>query len=513
MFDFGMSLMAGINRIIREGGKDHLTECEFMRRELNHFLHSPERRMMLAGESYFLGDQDIRLKERTAIGEDGQPHPVHNLPNSRLEDNQYRKMVLQKANYLTGKPVSMQSDDAAYLDALKTIFNAGWDRKLRGITESALNEGIAWVFPTYAADGHFVLRVFPGYEICPGWADSEHEVLEYAYRIYPVEVYEGKTITKTIWKIEVYTPNGIDYYETNGYGMEPVPCDPWHQDYLVITDEDGHEEGYNWSRIPLVPFRANRYETPLIKGVKSLQDAINTILSNFSDNMQEDTRNTILVLVNYDGENLGSFRQNLATYGAVKVASVDGVQGDVKTLQVAVNAENYKAILEILKKAIIENCMGYDAKDDRLSGTPNEMNIQSMYNDIDMDANSMETEFQASLEQLLWFVKAHLANIGAGSFDDSRVSFIFNRSVMMNQAEQINNARNSAGIISDETIMAHHPWVTDVAEEMERLQKQKEENLTQYGFGAGNPFEGKQKKDDVDEDDADKDDVDEDEEQ
>lgn len=75
--------------------------------------------------------------------------------------------------------------------------------------------------------------------------------------------------------------------------------------------EDGHEEGYNWPRIPLVPFRANRYETPLIKGAKSLQDAINTILSNFSDNMQEDTRNTILVLVNYDGENLGSFRQNL----------------------------------------------------------------------------------------------------------------------------------------------------------------------------------------------------------
>ncbi len=61
--------------------------------------------------------------------------------------------------------------------------------------------------------------------------------------------------------------------------------------------EVGHEEGYNWSRIPLVPFRANRYETPLIKGAKSLQDAINTILSNFSDNMQEDTRNTILEIL------------------------------------------------------------------------------------------------------------------------------------------------------------------------------------------------------------------------
>lgn len=30
--------------------------------------------------------------------------------------------------------------------------------------------------------------------------------------------------------------------------------------------------------------------------------------------------------------------------------------------------------------------MGFDAKDDRLSGNPNQMNIQSMYSDIDTDA-------------------------------------------------------------------------------------------------------------------------------
>ncbi len=487
MFEFGFAQMANINRIIREGGKDYLTDREFMQRELNRFINSPQRRLMIEGENYFLGDMDIRFKQRTAIGADGQPQPVNNLPNSRLKDNQYRKMVQQKVNYLVGKPLSMQSEDAAYIDALGTIFNAGWNRKLRSIAEGALNEGITWAFPTYEADGHFVIRIFPGYEICPEWADAEHEVLEYAYRIYPVKLYEGKVIERTVWKVEVYTESGIEFFESNGYSMNLVPCEPWHQDYMLITDEDGHQEGYNWSRIPLIPFRANRYETPLIKSAKSLQDAINTILSNFSDNMQEDTRNTILVLVNYDGENLGSFRQNLSTYGAVKVTSVDGVQGDVKTLQVSVNADNYKAILEILKKAIVENCMGYDAKDDRMSGTPNEMNIQSMYNDIDMDANTMEVEFQAALEQLLWFVKAHLANTGVGNFEDSQVSFVFNRNMMMNQSELINNARNSEGIISDETILAHHPWVTDVAAELERVKKQKEKNMEEYGFGSGIP--------------------------
>ena len=84
--------------------------------------------------------------------------------------------------------------------------------------------------------------------------------------------------------------------------------------------------------------------------VKSLQDGLNLITSNFQNVMEEDTRNTILVLVNYDGEKLGDFRRNLAQYGAVKVRTVDGAPGDLKTLQVEVNADNYKAIIEILQR-------------------------------------------------------------------------------------------------------------------------------------------------------------------
>ena len=87
-----------------------------------------------------------------------------------------------------------------------------------------------------------------------------------------------------------------------------------------------------------------------------------------------------------------------------------GSEGGVDTLQIEVNAENYKVLLSLLKDAIIENARGYDAKDDRMSGNPNQMNIQSMYSDIDLDANGIEMEFQASMEELLWFVNQHLAN-------------------------------------------------------------------------------------------------------
>ena len=34
-----------------------------------------------------------------------------------------------------------------------------------------------------------------------------------------------------------------------------------------------------------------------------------------------------------------------------------------------------------------------------------------------------------------------------------------------------------ANVISDETIVANHPWVTDAVEEMDKLKKQKEEAM------------------------------------
>jgi SPP1 family phage portal protein len=197
--------------------------------------------------------------------------------------------------------------------------------------------------------------------------------------------------------------------------------------------------------------------------------------------MEEDTRNTILVLMNYDGQNLGEFRRNLAQYGAVKVKTVDGSGGDLKTLQIEVNSENYKAILEIFKKAIIENAMGYDAKDDRLAGNPNQMNIQSMYSDIDLDANGMETEYQAAFEELLWFINCHFANMGIGDFEGEEVDIIFNRDMLISESEIIANCQASVGLLSDETIIAQHPWVDDPQAELERVKKQREENMEQYG--------------------------------
>ncbi|MDE6029990.1 MAG: phage portal protein, partial [Oscillospiraceae bacterium] len=398
---------------------------------------------------------------------------------NRIIDNQYAKLINQKANYLLGQPIAFNSENKHYAELVRQVLDKRFMRTMKSAGKAMLNGGIAWLYPYYTETGELAFRLFPAYEILPFWKDSEHTVLDCAVRLYEVAGYEGRTPV-VVEKVEVYDLNGIHRYILRGGTLEPdTDIEQPTEFYVRAADKSGKELGLNWAKIPLIPLKYNESEIPLLKRVKSLQDGINIMLSDFENNMQEDARNTILVLTNYDGTNLGEFRRNLATYGAVKVRSDGDSRGGVETLEVSVNADNYKAVIDIFKKALIENGMGYDAKDDRLSGNPNQMNIQSMYSDIDLDANEMETELQAAFEDILWFVNAHLANSGEGSFDGERVEVIFNRDILINETEAISNCVQSVGLLSDETVISQHPWIDDPAAEMARLEKQRENSMTQ----------------------------------
>jgi len=463
-----------VSNFILQGVHSRMTDREFLEKEIQKWEGSPKRVLQIKGFLYYENEHDILMRRRTMIGADGKLQVVENLPNNLNIDNQYAKMVNQKTNYLFGQPITFSGDNDQYIELLKKVFNKKFMKIIKNSGKYAYNGGIAWLYPYYNEKGEFSFRLFPAYEILPFWKDNEHTELDFAVRMYIVIGYEGTTPT-IIKKVEVYDLDGVHRFIYDRGKLIPDIVNNESPDvpHVTMIDGQGNVTGFNWSRIPLIPLKVNESETPLLKKVKSLQDGINIMLSDFENNMQEDARNTILIIKNYDGENLGEFRKNLATFGAVKVRNDDSQKGGVETLEITVNSDNYKAILELFKKALIENAMGYDAKDDRLSGNPNQMNIQSMYSDIDIDANDTETEYQAAFDEILWFVNAHFANTGQGNFDGEEVEVIFNRDILINETEAIDNCVKSQGLLSDETIISMHPWVDDPQKEMERLEEQR----------------------------------------
>ena len=460
-----------VNAIINRDANTIMSNERLLEKEIQKFLASPVRADMITGEAYFMGDHDILKRKRTVIGEGGKIKTVDNLPNNKLVDNQYGKMVDQKNNYIFSKQITFSGKNEKYIDELIKIFGSKFQRTLKGIGEDCLNGGIAWLYVYCDNKGELAFKRFKPYEVLPFWKDSEHTELDFVVRIYNIDSYEGEKEV-VITKVEVYTDEGIQRYVLDGLRLIEDVEKPTE---TYLTTNKG--ENFNWERIPVIPFKQNSKEIPLIKRVKSLQDALNAVRSDFLNNMQEDARNTVLVLKNYDGTDLGEFRKNLTTFGAVKVRYDGDVKGGIESLKIDVNSDNYIVICDMLKKAIVENARGYDARDERMSNNPNQMNLMSMYNDIDLDADGMETEFKAAFEELIWFVNTYLSNTGKGDFKNEKVEVIFNRDRLINETDVINNCKSSLDIISDETVVSMHPWVTDVKGEIEKLKKQREEQI------------------------------------
>lgn len=449
-----------------------LRELELLIKE---HLESQRFKDMETADRYYSFNHDILKRVRKAIGANGELVPINNLPNNKIIDNMYADMVDQKTNYLLSKNLSLSSKDKDYLKSLNVIFNSKFLKLIKSLGKDAYKYGISFMYIFYNEKGEMKFKKFNAKEIIPIWTDNEHTELDYAIRIYKIKKFIG-TEYKEINNVEVYSLNGIEYYTWDN-GLKSTN----KQDTYITVNE----KKYNWEKLPIIPFKCDESEIPLINKVKSIQDGINEVLSDFKNDMEQNARNTILVIKNYGGEK-GTLRHNMNIYGYIPVDE----NGGVDSLTIDVNSSNYESILKILKKSLIENAKGFDAKSEKLQGNINQMNIQSMYSDIDLDASLMEREFKESLDEVLWFINQDFINKNIGDFNKSEVEIVFNKDILMNETQAINMCKASVGIISDETIIAQHPWVKDVSDELVKIKKQKEEEIEkimQGAFGTNNP--------------------------
>lgn len=458
--------MDKIKSILSNGSNSTMTLEEIIEEDIKEWESSQARRLMLEGQKYYKGDTDILNRKRMCIGEGGELQEIKNLANNKLVHNFVRKLVDQKVGYLLSKSLSIQTNNIQYKDLLDDIFGKSFMKLLKNLGKDCINKGIAWIQIYYNDEGKLRFKRLPSEEIIPLWEDSEHTKLSAVIRVYEVEVYEGHT-KKTITKVEYWdTEKVLRYVEYEGNLIPDIEA-PEDTGHFSIVDDKGNTKSFTWSKVPFVYFKYNDEEQPLIKFVKSLVDDYDRNKSDNSNNL-EDLPNSIYVLKDYDGTNLGEFRRNMSLYRAVKVTG----DGGVETRNLEINVEAYKTHIEQTRKDIYEFGRGVDTQSDKFGNSPSGIALKFLYNDLDMDCNIIETEFQASLEYLLWFINQHLINTRQGDYTNENVEFIFNRDTLINESDTISNCQNSVGIISDETIVANHPWATK--DELEKIKKQKE---------------------------------------
>lgn len=439
---------------------------------ISDFESSPEKKRMLIGERYYQVESDIKDRKITKKLQNGSVIEETYKANNKLAHAKYKNMVDEKIAYLLSKPVTYKADtedeNNTYAEKLQDILGKHFQYQLSSLGYEASNKGIGWLQVYIDNQGALKTMVIPSEQCIPLWKDRTHTELDSMIRVYPIVVWEYGT-KKTITNVEVWTEDRVDYYRLDGQ-LLVADFDKNNDNGGPVAHYKSGDTWYSWGMVPFVPFKNNRIEMPDIQFVKSLVDGYDLTRSEAA-NYVEEVKNLIFVLKGYGGSQVSELMRSINEDRAIAID--DPEDGGVDTITPQMDITALREHYEQLKRDLIEDGQSVNKDVDKYGNAPSGVALKFMYSGLDLKCNLMETEFKMAFETLLYFVDLYLGITGQGEYEKIEVELVFNRDMAINETEMIQNCNVSKGTISDETILSHHPFVSDVKDELERLTEQK----------------------------------------
>lgn len=411
---------------------------------------------MLEGVKYYGVDNDIN-KRKIYTYKDEAKVVDEDAINSKIPSGYHKILVDQKVAYLVGEPMvfGSKNDNKQQLQLLEEIIGEQWEDTITEIVKGASNKGIEWLHVFVNEEGDFDYMVVPAENFIPIYDYSKRKKLASGIRFYPV----GETI-----KFEVYDDEMVTYYEMiDGelYLDVNVEVNP----AAHFTDAEGIS-GMGWGKVPFIPFLNNDEELSDLHFYKQTIDNYDLLVSD-AQNTLLDMQALIFALRGYEGESLAEFVMNLKRYKAVNLDE----NGGIDTVKAEVPVEAYKTQKNTLKEDLYTFGQGVNPSPDIIGNAPSGKALENLYSLLDMKASMFERKATLSLREFMWFIQTYCELAKKGQFDYRDVTYTFNKLLLTNEKEIVQMARDSSGIISQTTILENHPWVKDVAQEQERLER------------------------------------------
>ncbi len=415
---------------------------------------------MLEGQKYYMNKNKI-LDRKMYFIRDGEKVEDTEKTNNKIPHNWHKLLVDQKVNYLLGKPPVIQTDDDTFTQRINDILDEDFDDILQELGKGASNKGVEYLHPYINSNGEFDYIIVPAEEVIPIYETSKQKNMIAAIRYYLVTI-NGKDKIRAEW----WTPKTVTYYIENDIGEFEI-------DDSVEENPQSHfdynEKGYGWERVPFIPFKNNEEMVSDLKFYKELVDEYDKSISDMANSLEE-VQELITILKGYDGTDLSEFMQNLRYYKAIKVAE----EGGVDSLEQNIPVEAKEKHLDRLEENIFLFGQGVNIKTNRFGNSPSGIALKFLYMLLDLKANHVERKFRKALKQFVWFVTEYINIRDNKNYDYKTVQFTFTKSMLVNDLETAQIAQISKGVVSDETILANHPWVEDSQEELKLVKEQRE---------------------------------------
>ena len=426
--------------------------------------HTDFVRQIAKARAYYRNETDIMfppLKEEREKKE----KPLRNADN-RIPFNFHGLLVNQKASYMfTAPPLFDLGEKKANKDLVKFLGDK-YPKLCKDLCIEASNCTVGWLHVWCDKKSTWKYAIVPAEQVIPVWSDSLEKELLGVFRSYQ-NIDDDTGDTYIIYEYWNEAECAAYRLKTGDELDQLLPYQMFMVDPMLCEYTDTYQHGVG--EVPFFPFFNNNIDTDDLKNIKPLIDVYCKVFSGFVNDL-EDIQEVIFVLTNYGGTDLGLFLRDLKDYKAIQIESDgDGDHSGVSTLTIELPVEAREKLLEITRKCIFEQGMGIDP-DPQNFGNSSGVALQFLYSLLEQKAGLQETEFKLAFGS---FIRCVCRLQGIPIKDDTIVQ-TWTRTSVKNDQELSQIATQSKGIISDETIVAHHPWVDDPEKEMELLQEQED---------------------------------------
>lgn len=418
---------------------------ELLQKIINRFM-TTERPKLQLWDNYYRGKHAILSKSYS----DASKECNHIITN-------YCKIITDTyGGYICGKPVSYSSNEdiTDIQDTLNYNDSAAQDMSM--IT-NALIYGVAyelqWI-DKYSQVRYSQINPLNCFAIFDNTLDCE---LLYFVRWYKLNAIDDNDKT---FAVEVYDKNTIRHYTTPELGG-------------ALTEVD--TEPHYFGDVPVTVFYLNENEENIFNSVITLNDAYNELQSSEIDDFNAWV-DAYLTFTGVDAEtdDINAMKENRV------LVLPEGAEASWLTKNA--NDTQIVNILENIKKNIFKVTACPDMADETFlaqSGTALAYKLVGFEN----VASGIVARFTKALQHRIELI-CNVLNLKASdaTWRDIRINFV--RNLPVNLTETINLVNNLKGTVSDATLLAQLPFIKDVGAELEAVKKQKQDELSVYGFGA-----------------------------
>ena len=261
--------------------------------------------------------------------------------------------------------------------------------------------------------------------------------------------------------VDVYSDTEIKHYKMSGYlgGLELIG-----------------EEPHYFSQVPANIFSLQD-EKSIFDCVIDLQDIYNTLLNAEVDDYESFVDSYLVITgADVDGSTMQIMRESRG------IALPEGATASYLTK--AVNDTQIENMLKRIQDSIyqISSCVDFSS-DSFTGGVSSGVAIRFKLSGMETRAGKIEAAMKKALQRRVEII-CGIASLKLGEEVYRDITITFKRNIPEDTAATIQLINALKGSVSDATLLAQLPFITDVNAELEKVKEQKAANMELYGFDA-----------------------------